>query len=189
MRKGGDANGRKQRVSLVMIVEGLVSVAAVTAAVYFAFRAGSSKQPVTPGHEGLGVRTLASAARNDALATPSAAWIAIATFVARAREIGVDPAHAGDLLTRATSWWGGDAAAWKAFIHQEHLPILQDLPESDDDLVVIVYRVEGTNDAPMRNRFEATALLRVAQAGQTIFRSGFYYVPTTTKLTSCGFHR
>ena len=161
----------------------------LAAAAYYVFRGPSSKRQVTPGKNGLEVTTQPSTVRNDPPAPPPAVWIAIAMFAARAREIGIDPAHAGDLLTRATSWWVGDAAAWKALVHQEHLDVLPNLPKSDDDLIVVVYKVEGAGDAPMLNRFEAAALLRSTRASQTIDRDAYYYVPSTTKLTNCGFHR
>jgi hypothetical protein len=196
-------NGKR---GLYVVIE-LIGGAAVLAVGLYALLSSSSKRPgeqekpcaPSPPTIARQDRSFAAASpstqaqpitpREKRLTSPPAAWIAAAVPVARAREVGIDPAQADALLTRATSWWCGSWAGWQEFAGRENLASISGLPTADADLIVVVYEVQGAGEQPLPTRFDAIALLRAAKSSSTVRRRAMYFVPASTKLTACGFSR
>ena len=90
-------------------------------------------------------------------------------------------------FTDAPFWWAGTARNWARVWEDARLSETQEVPDAENELLVVVYELRNTTADVPGFRLEASMLLGDAERANSVHKVGMFALPAGTRLTAFGF--
>ncbi len=114
---------------------------------------------------------------------------AVAVFSSKLRNTRENTITAGDLLAQATYWWVGSVTDWKETVKKANFLATNEIPNTDDVLLVIVYETTMIGAGTPSSRPEGSMHLREADRLGKLKKNNMFLINDQKSLNLAGFKR